>query len=340
VSDITPKSQLGRLEQVNVRDYWKNEAYDFTPWLAQPDNLELLGDTIGIELEFVSMEKAVGPFSADILCKNTVTDEWVLIENQLEKTDHSHLGQIITYAAGLQATSIVWIAQRFTEEHRAALDWLNEHTNEKMRFWGVTVELWKIGVSALAPKFNILSRPNEWSKEVAEHKELNSSQTLYRNYWTAFRDVIEANPGNLKAPAPSTDSWVSFAVGKANVKIATVGSHTKKWIRVELYLGGIYAKNRYAQLLAHKETIESLTGELDWQELLGKQDCRIALFRHNADLANQSDWQNQHEWLRENVKNFHQAFAPLVNQLNDAMNFVPADEPNDDEQPEIQMISD
>ena len=330
MSDPNVKPMLGRLEQINVRDYWKNEAYDFTPWLALPENLELLGDTIGIELEFVSMEKAVGPFSADILCKNTATDEWVLIENQLEKTDHSHLGQIITYAAGLQVTSIIWIAQRFTEEHRAALDWLNEHTNEKMRFWGVTVELWKIGASALAPKFNIVSRPNEWSKEVAERKQLNPSQSLYRSYWTAFRDVIEANPEGLKAPAPSNDSWVSFAVGKSNVNIAAVCSQTKKWIRVELYIGGVNAKNRFAQLLAQKETIESITGELDWQELVGKQDCRIALYRDNTDLANQTNWQNQHEWLRENVKRFHQAFAPLVKQLQDGVNFVPSTQENED----------
>src|SRR5205823_7927290 len=119
---------LGRLQKVDLREAWTSECSDFTPWLAQEANLQLLGETIGIELELESQEKGVGPFRADILCKDTATDNWVLIENQLERTDHTHLGQLITYAAGLNAVTIVWIADRFTEEHRAALDWLNEHT--------------------------------------------------------------------------------------------------------------------------------------------------------------------------------------------------------------------
>ena len=135
---------LGRLEQVELRSIWANEAGDFTPWLAQEDNLRLLGDTIGIELELEERERAVGPFSADILCKDTVGGAWVVIENQLERTDHTHLGQLITYAAGLKAATIVWIASRLTEEHRAALDWLNEITDGKFQFFGLEIEVWKI----------------------------------------------------------------------------------------------------------------------------------------------------------------------------------------------------
>ena len=139
------QSNLGRLEQIALRSIWVTEAGDFTPWLAQDDNLRLLGDTIGIELELETQEKAVGPFSADILCKDTANDSWVLIENQLERTDHIHLGQLLTCAAGLQAVTIVWIARRLTEEHRAALDWLNEITEEKFRFFGLEIEVWRIG---------------------------------------------------------------------------------------------------------------------------------------------------------------------------------------------------
>jgi hypothetical protein len=147
---------LGRLQKVDLREAWVSEANDFTPWLAQEENLKLLGDTIGIELELESQEKSVGPFRADILCKDTVTDNWVLIENQLERTDHTHLGQLLTYAAGLNAVTIVWIAERFTEEHRATLDWLNERTDEKINVFGLEVELWRIGDSPIAPKFNII----------------------------------------------------------------------------------------------------------------------------------------------------------------------------------------
>ena len=126
---------LGRLERVELRRIWSSESSDFTPWLAREDNLRLLGETVGIELELEAQEKTVGPFRADILCKDTATDSWVLIENQLERTDHSHLGQLLTYAAGISAVTVVWVAERFTEEHRAALDWLNERTAERINFF-------------------------------------------------------------------------------------------------------------------------------------------------------------------------------------------------------------
>src|SRR4051794_9072868 len=150
---------LGRLLRADLRTAWASEPADFTPWLAQQENLQLLGEVIGIDLELESQEKPVGPFSADILCKDTATGDWVLIENQLERTDHTHLGQLITYAAGLNAVTIVWIASRFTDEHRAAIDWLNERTDQKIRLFGLEIELWRIGESPLAPKFNIVSKP-------------------------------------------------------------------------------------------------------------------------------------------------------------------------------------
>src|SRR6185437_4226591 len=141
-------TSLGRLIKVNLRDVFPTEAGSFTPWLAQEENLSLLSETIGINLQCEAQEKDVGPFRADILCKDTITDNWVLIENQIERTDHTHLGQLLTYAAGLQAVTIVWVAERFTEEHRAALDWLNERTDAHINFFGLEIELWKIGDSA------------------------------------------------------------------------------------------------------------------------------------------------------------------------------------------------
>jgi hypothetical protein len=143
--DGTPA--LGRLERVDRRTIWSSESSDFTPWLATEDNIAARGDAIEIDLEVEAQEKDVGPFRADILCKDTATNNWVLIENQLERTDHSHLGHLLTYAAGLQAVSIVWIAQQFTDEHRAALDWLNEITDGRFNFFGLEIELWRIGSS-------------------------------------------------------------------------------------------------------------------------------------------------------------------------------------------------
>ena len=149
---------LGRLERVELRDIWLSEASDFTPWLAQKENLDILGQTLGIVLELEALERPVGPFRADILCKDIGTDRWVLIENQLERTDHNHLGQLLTYASGLEAVTIVWIAALFTEEHRSTLDWLNRITDESFRFFGLEVELWRIGDSPPAP--NSTSSPS------------------------------------------------------------------------------------------------------------------------------------------------------------------------------------
>ena len=158
---------LGYLERIDLRKIWATEAEDFTPWLALPDNIKLLADTLGVNLEVEAQEKFVGPFRADILCKDIGTDTWVLVENQLERTDHKHLGQLLTYAAGLQAVTIVWVAANFTDEHRATLDWLNKITDANFRFFGLEVELWRIVDSPAAPKFNVVSKPNNWSRQIA-----------------------------------------------------------------------------------------------------------------------------------------------------------------------------
>ena len=136
--------KLGRLEKVELRDIWEKEDMHFTPWLAKEENMDLLSSTIGMDLVVEAQEKDVGPFRADILCKDYASNNMVLIENQLEKTDHKHLGQLLTYATGLDAVSIVWIAKEFSEEHRATLDWLNKITNDRHNFFGVKIEILRI----------------------------------------------------------------------------------------------------------------------------------------------------------------------------------------------------
>lgn len=149
------KKTLEQLQRVDLREAWESESGDFTPWLASAENIALLGDAIGMELEVESQEQSVGKFRADILCRDTANQSWVLIENQLEKTDHGHLGQLIIYAAGLEAATIVWVAAEIRDEHRAALDWLNHITSEQFMFFGLELELWRIGDSLMAPKFKV-----------------------------------------------------------------------------------------------------------------------------------------------------------------------------------------
>src|SRR5690554_541925 len=150
---------FGILKTLPPRLKWNNEARDFTPWLS--NNISELNKALGLELEVENTEVAVGPYSADILAKDTGTGQYVVIENQLEKTNHDHLGKAITYASVLDASTIIWIATDFTEEHKKALDWLNDHTSDQISIFGVQVELWQIDNSNAALRFNIVSKPNQ-----------------------------------------------------------------------------------------------------------------------------------------------------------------------------------
>jgi hypothetical protein len=205
------ESKLGKLERVELREQWNREDTDFTPWLSNEQNLKYLGDSIGMDLELVETEMHVGPYRADILCRDA-SEAYVLIENQLEPTDHIHLGQLMTYAAGLDTVHIIWVAKKFNDEHRAALDWLNRITVEGFHFFGVEVELWKIGDSLPAPKFNIVSKPNEWQKSVrAEKQAIQSARaTILKEVWTNLIDYLEPRLKDIDCPKPSSGNWIRF----------------------------------------------------------------------------------------------------------------------------------
>jgi hypothetical protein len=319
---------LGRLEKVDLRAAWTSEWGDFTPWLAQEENLQLLGETIGIELELESQEKEVGPFRADILCRDTATDNWVVIENQLERTDHSHLGQLLTYAAGLSAVTIVWIAERFTEEHRAALDWLNERTDEKINLFGLEIELWRIGDSPHAPKFNIISQPNDWSrtvKEAASRSEVSAVKQLQLRFWTAYKEYMESR-SFIRCAKPAPQHWMNHSIGRSGVHLSSVAStwnsETKVYgpeIRVDVYLSGPNAKLEFAALEQQRESIETALGfGLTWHNPENKAACRIYT-RRDADFTDEALWPEQFEWLRVRAEALHKTFGPIVKGLKQAV---------------------
>ena len=320
---------LGRLEQIELRNIWTSEPGDFTPWLAQEENLRLLGDTIGVELELEAQEQSVGPFSADLLCKNTANDSWVLIENQLERTDHTHLGQLLTYAAGLQAVSIVWIAKQITEQHRAALDWLNEITAERFQFFGLEIEVWKIGDSQAAPKFNIVSKPNDWVRDVTRdtarlvRAELTDVRKLQLEFWTGFSDYCSENEILVKVGKPQAQNWINFGIGRAGFKLEAVASMfdsvNNTWnsheIRAELYIDGIDAKAHYLALEGQRDEIErSLERRLHWYNPDNARACRVYTSKL-VDLNDRTRWKEYHEWLRTELNKFSQVFRPLVANL-------------------------
>jgi len=318
------KDPLSSLEKVNLRTYWKDEALNFTPWLA--DQIHLLGKAIGFELEVEAQEKEVGPFSADILCKDTVTGNWVLIENQLERTDHIHLGQLLTYAAGLDAVTIVWVADKFREEHRAALDWLNQITDEKFDFFGIEMELWKIGDSPMAPKFNVVCRPNDWSQSVqrSAHRigELSETRQMQLSYWTAYKKYMEEN-SDISCKNPNPQNWIGHPIGRSGFWLSSVAStwdsdtnSSTAVLRVELVIDSSSdAKMFFGQLKAQREEIEKEIGEsLTWHNPAETRMCRIWI-RKPADIMNRDDWPQQHAWLKEKLELFHRIFSPRVKNL-------------------------
>lgn len=314
---------LGKLEKVDLHEIWKTEGQDFTPWLAREENLEMLGEVIEIELELEAQEKDVGPFRADILCKNTSDDSLVLIENQIEKTDHRHLGQIMTYAAGLQSVVIVWVASKFTEEHRKALDWLNDITDEKFSFFGLEVELWKIGDSPAAPKFNIVSQPNNWGKTVAQAaKNLDSQETsetkgLQYRYWQNFIYYLENSSSKLRRQTPSPKHWLTFSIGRSGFHVNALLNTVTNRIGVELVIVDKDGEKSFYHLIAEdKEAIEREMGSvLEWKENQEKTQSKVALFK-NFNPSEESIWPSQHEWLKNTLEKFDAVFRQRIRNIN------------------------
>lgn len=314
--------QLGRLMKIDLRDVWSKEAGDFTPWLALEENLTLVGETIGLELELEAQEKNVGPFRADLLCKDTATGSWVLIENQLERTDHAHLGQLLTYAAGLNAVTIVWVASRFAEDHRAALDWLNEVTGSNINFFGLEIELWRIGESQVAPKFNMASKPNDWTKSTGGQgpgptTSLTDTKLLQQEYWTTLREYMIENNSNVKPTKPAPQHWMNFAIGRSYFQLQSFANTKENRIAIGLTMTGPEAKPHFHLLSQEREEIEQEFGEtLEWLELPERKESRIMLHDKKADPNNRDDWPAQHTWLSEKLETFDSVFRSRVKQLD------------------------
>ncbi|HTQ98996.1 MAG TPA: DUF4268 domain-containing protein, partial [Candidatus Acidoferrum sp.] len=254
-------------------------------------------------------------------CKDTITDNWVLIENQLERTDHTHLGQLLTYAAGLNAVTIVWIAERFTDEHRATLDWLNEITDGRFNFFGLEVELWRIGESPLAPKFNIASKPNDWTNTIGraatqiQTGELTQTKQLQLEYWTAFRNYVSEHSNTLRPQSPLPQHWTNFAIGRSGFHLSALVNTAQDLIGVTLVITGPNAKPHYQALNTARPQIEQEFGcQLDWRENPDKKESGVWL-RTEFDPTVKEHWPEQHKWLLATLENFRRVFGPRVRAL-------------------------
>ena len=205
-------TDFGKIVHINLREIWPNEAKDFTPWLAE--NIQSLGDAIDLELELQGQEALVGGFSLDLLAKDLRSGSNVIIENQLTPTDHIHLGQLITYASGFDAGFVIWISESFREEHRQALDWLNQRTDSETQFFGVSVEVIKIDESRPSFNFKTVVMPNEWRKSKrGTSSGVTPRAEAYRKYFQALMDDLRENHRFTGARIGQPQSWYSFTSG-------------------------------------------------------------------------------------------------------------------------------
>jgi len=313
------KEGLGEIKRVNVRTLWPNEAHDFTPWLAQEENIARLGDAVGMELEVESTETAVGPYSADILAKEMVSDGYVVIENQFGKTNHDHLGKLITYASALNATAIVWITENFTEEHERALNWLNDHTTDDLSFYGVQLEVFQIDESRPAMRFNVISRPAALAKQVASAKSregVGETQKLQLEFWTLFREKLLAAKVIASAQTPRPQNWFNVPLGRSGIFLSNFANTWENRIGIRVYLFNRYAGGALPQLLEQKEEIERELGEeMIWNPNPDKRDKTILLQRE-ANLSQRNRWDEYADWMVDRTCKIRKVFMPRVKQLD------------------------
>jgi hypothetical protein len=305
---------LGKLERVDLRTAWKHEALDFTKWLAQEENLAQLSDEIGIEIQSPQTEVSVGSFHADILAEDQDGNK-VIIENQLGPSNHDHLGKLITYASGLQARTIIWIVEDVKDEHKQAVDWLNLHTDDDTSFFAIKIELWKIGNSPPAPKFQIISKPNPWTKALRTSTgggQPSETKLLQLQFWNKFREFVANTKTTLRLRAPRPQHWYTLAIGSSMAHLSATINTQGKALGCELYIPR--EKRLFAALAGHKEAIEKEFGEaLEWMELPGKKASRIKASR-DADIENEGEWDDYFKWLKEEAEKFQAVFPKHIKQ--------------------------
>lgn len=233
------KYNLDKLKKVELRDVWPHEALDFTKWLSDEPNLAMLASAIGIELELIETESSVGSFNVDIYAQEVGTGRKVIIENQLEDTNHDHLGKVITYAAGKGAQVVVWVVARARDEHRQAIEWLNQRTDNDFGFFLVEIELWSIGDSLPAPRFSVVEQPNEWTKTIKLSEGLSDTERVKLSYWTKYREIAQASPEFLRVfnpQKPSKDHWTMLRCGASAYHIALLIDTQRGRIGIEFYV--------------------------------------------------------------------------------------------------------
>jgi Domain of unknown function (DUF4268) len=342
-SEPTAKPNLGRLEKIDLATYWQTEASDFIPWLIQAENLKLLGDTIGLELEVVLDAAQVEELQSDLLCREIQTGGWVLIGNQLTPSDEKHLGRLLTYAADIDASTVVWISSQFSPEHCTTLNWLNRITQSTTQFFGLELELWRIGEAAMAPRFNLVTPvktathtpPSQAEPtpipEVTQPEEIPApapeplSKTQLQNleFWTALCNQLERRGSIVKPGAPVTDDRINFAIGRAGFRLYVSLDREASCLDAGLSYSGVDTQAYFHLLLQEQDIIEVDLGiPIDWSNDADGQTFAVYASHHEIDLGDGDRWPAYIEWACNDLEQFHGTFSERIKMLS-AGNFKP-----------------
>ncbi|MBR3172444.1 DUF4268 domain-containing protein [Candidatus Saccharibacteria bacterium] len=307
-------AKIGKLKEIDVRNLWKHEQRDFSAWLAKENNLEYLNDILGLTLTDINTEEYVGPFRCDIVAKDETTNDIIIIENQLEPTNHDHLGKTITYAAGLNAKYIVWIAKKAKEEHRAAIEWLNNNSSQNINFFLIEIHAYQIGNSEPAPLFKIIEQPNDFiksDKNNSKNGEINKTQSERLVFWDQFNQAVAEHNKPFNIRKATTDHWYDVALGTSDAHIAITLVNKENKVGVELYISD--DKKLFDKLYANREAIEAEFGaKLEWERLDERKASRIKYYIDGLNFDDHSNYSELNEKIISTVTKMRKVFKKYL----------------------------
>lgn len=303
------KKPLSKLNKVELRNVWEHEAIDFTNWLAQQENLDELSKEIGVDIKLIKTEANVGKFNVDILAEEEASGRKIIIENQLEDTNHDHLGKIITYASGYDAKIIIWIVKNVRDEHQKAIEWLNEYTDEDINFFLIKIELWQIEGSNPAPKFEIMVSPNEWAKTIKmnpSNGELTNTKLQQLEFWNKFKNYVRKNNMQIRLRTPRPQHWYDVSMGSSEMHIALTVNTKKNFVSCELWINN--DKQIFEFLKERKEEIEKEIGENgDWWS--ARKASGVRIIKSVEYVFEEEKIEENFIWLYEKTVLFQKVFG-------------------------------
>ena len=306
-------NKIGKLQSVDVRELWQHEQYDFSAWLAKPENIEYLNDILGLTLVDVDKEVYVGSYRCDLVAKDETSGTKVIIENQLESSNHDHLGKIITYASGLNAPIIVWIVKEARAEHRSAIEWLNNNTVEGIGFFLIELHAYKIGDSLPAPMFEIVEKPNDFIKQNKSNipNADNATEANRFEFWSEFNTVVAAKGKPFNIRKASTDHWYDVAIGTSEAHIAIDLINKESRVILEVYISD--NKELFDALYANRDEIEQeLSMDFIWDRLDNKKASRIKHYIPGLDFEDHSNYPALMDEIIEKVVRMRTVFKKYM----------------------------